>query len=75
MDIMLSEKQSTVIQIIPEDAAEEAELSFRFTKEEHALSWWEAMRMHYPAMNLVSQIRSVRATERSLLTDISRQLF
>lgn len=78
---MFSEKQSIVIQTIPEDAAEEAELSFRFTKEEHALSWWEAMRMHYPAigwglfMNLVSQIWSVRATKRLLLADISRQLF
>jgi hypothetical protein len=58
---MFSEKQITVVQSIPEDATEEAELSFQFTKEEHALSWWDAMRMHYPAigwglfMNLVSR--------------------
>ncbi|KAJ5902963.1 hypothetical protein N7504_005346 [Penicillium tannophilum] len=62
---MFSEKQSIVIQTIPEDAAEEAELSFRFTKEEHALSWWEAMRMHYPAigwglfMNLATILKGI----------------
>ena len=62
MNIMFSEKQTTVVQSISEDAIEEAELSFRFTKEEHALSWWDAMRLHYPAigwglfMNLVSQL-------------------
>jgi hypothetical protein len=59
---MFSEKQTTVVQSISEDAIEEAELSFQFTKEEHSLSWWDAMRLHYPAigwglfMNLVSQL-------------------
>lgn len=58
---MVSEKQTTVVQYIPEDATEDAELSFEFTKQEHALGWWDAMRLHYPAigwgifMNLVSE--------------------
>jgi hypothetical protein len=58
---MFSAKQTTVVQSIPEVATEEAELSFQYTKEEHALSWWDAMRLHYPAigwglfMNLVGQ--------------------
>src|SRR2546423_434697 len=50
MNIMFSEKQTTVVQSISEDAVEEAELSLQFTKEEHALSWWDAMRLHYPAI-------------------------
>lgn len=58
---MVSEKGATVVQSLPADSAEEAELSFQFTKEEHALGWWDAMRMYYPAigwglfMNLVSE--------------------
>jgi hypothetical protein len=58
---MGSEKQSTVVQAIPAEATEEAELSFQFTKQEHALGWWDAMRLHYPAigwglfMNIVSR--------------------
>ncbi|KAJ5297856.1 hypothetical protein N7508_008105 [Penicillium antarcticum] len=62
---MFSEKQNTVVQVISEDAAEEAELSFQFTKEEHALSWWDAMGMHYPAigwglfMNLATILKGI----------------
>lgn len=50
-----------MIQSLPADSTEEAELSFQFTKEEHALGWWDAMRLYYPAigwglfMNLVSE--------------------
>lgn len=59
---MVSEKQGTVVQSISADAREEAELSFEFTKQEHALGWWDAIRLYYPAigwgifMNLVSKL-------------------
>lgn len=58
---MVSEKRETVVQAIPAEATEDAELSFQFTKQEHALGWWDAMRLHYPAigwglfMNIVSE--------------------
>lgn len=61
---MGSQKRATVVQAIPAEASEEAELSFQFTKYEHALGWWDAMRLHYPAigwglfMNIVSQEKS-----------------
>jgi hypothetical protein len=57
---MGAEKGTTVVQSLPVEATEEAELSFQFTKQEHALTWWDAMRLHYPAigwglfMNMVS---------------------
>ena len=57
---MGAEKGTTVVQSLPAEATEEAELSFQFTKQEHALGWWDAMRLHYPAigwglfMNMVS---------------------
>lgn len=59
---MVSEKQGTVVQCVSADASEEAELSFEFTKQEHALGWWKAIRLYYPAigwgifMNLVSKL-------------------
>jgi hypothetical protein len=58
---MVSEKQTTVVEYISSSDREDAELSFEFSKQEHALGWWDAMRLHYPAigwgifMNLVSQ--------------------
>lgn len=58
---MVSGKRATVVEAIPAEATEQAELSFQFTKQEHALSWWDAMRLHYPAigwglfMNIVSE--------------------
>ena len=58
---MVSVKRATVVEAIPAEATEEAELSFQFTKQEHALGWWDAMRLHYPAigwglfMNIVSE--------------------
>ncbi|KAJ5244286.1 hypothetical protein N7489_004382 [Penicillium chrysogenum] len=47
---MGAEKGTTVVQSLPVEATEEAELSFQFTKQEHALTWWDAMRLHYPAI-------------------------
>lgn len=61
---MGSSKGATVVHAIPAEASEEAELSYQFTKQEHALGWWDAMRLHYPAigwglfMNIVSQARA-----------------
>ncbi|KAJ5111278.1 hypothetical protein N7532_001813 [Penicillium argentinense] len=62
---MVSEKHVTVVQHIPADASEEAELSYQFTKEEHVLGWWDAMRLHYPAigwgilMNLATILKGI----------------
>jgi hypothetical protein len=58
---MEAEKGTALVQSLPAEVTEEAELSFQFTKQEHALGWWDAMRLHYPAigwglfMNTVSQ--------------------
>lgn len=63
---MVSEKQGTVVKYISSDGSVDARLSFEFSKQEHALGWWDAMRLHYPAigwgifMNLVSEIISYR---------------
>lgn len=63
---MVSEKQTTVVRYISADGSEDAELSFEFSKQEHTLGWWDAMRMYYPAvgwgifMNLVSEVIACR---------------
>ncbi|KAJ5183092.1 hypothetical protein N7492_000708 [Penicillium capsulatum] len=62
---MVSEKVVSVVQSLPAESTEEAERSFQFTKEEHALGWWDAMRLYYPAigwglfMNLATILKGI----------------
>ncbi|KAJ5762961.1 hypothetical protein N7533_001642 [Penicillium manginii] len=62
---MVSEKQTTVVEYISSSDREDAELSFEFSKQEHALGWWDAMRLHYPAigwgifMNLATVLKGI----------------
>ncbi|KAL4897114.1 general substrate transporter [Aspergillus ambiguus] len=60
-----SEKSATVVHSFASSDAEEAERSFRFTKDEHHLRFWEAMRRYWPAvgwglfMNLATVLKGI----------------
>ncbi|KAJ5974414.1 hypothetical protein N7481_011624 [Penicillium waksmanii] len=45
---MEAEKGTKVVQGLPAEATEEAELTSQFTKQEHALGWWEAITSTLP---------------------------
>ncbi|KAI9368654.1 general substrate transporter [Aspergillus egyptiacus] len=56
----------SLVQVLPADAdSQEAELSYEFTKDEHHLRFWEAARLHWPAlawglfMNLATVLKGI----------------
>ena len=67
------EKRQTVVQVLPDGVSDEAEFAQEFTRKEHALGFWEAMRRHWPAvawasfMNLVGNYY-ICSVEEQLLT-------
>ncbi|GAQ42875.1 hypothetical protein AtubIFM55763_009303 [Aspergillus tubingensis] len=59
------EKRQTVVQVLPDGVSDEAEFAQEFTRKEHALGFWEAMRRHWPAvawasfMNLATILKGI----------------
>lgn len=50
-DNMGADKEVRLVHVLPADAnLREAELSFEFTKDEHALTFFAAARRHWPAL-------------------------
>ena len=48
---MGTDKEISLVQVLPADAdIAEAELSYEFTKDEHNLTFWAAVRRHWPAL-------------------------
>ena len=58
-------EKEVLVQALPADRSDEAELSFQFTKEEHAQGWREAMALYWPAigwglfMNLATVLKGI----------------
>lgn len=69
------DKRHTVVQAIPVGVGDEAEFAQEFTRKEHALGFWEAMRLHWPAVAWASFMNLVRefcSLEKQLLTSHRR---
>ncbi|KAL4966616.1 putative MFS alpha-glucoside transporter [Aspergillus stella-maris] len=63
---MGTDKEISLVQVLPADAdIAEAELSYEFTKDEHSLTFWAAVRRHWPAlgwgmfMNLATVLKGI----------------
>ncbi|KAL4950220.1 general substrate transporter [Aspergillus filifer] len=63
---MGADKEISLVQVLPADAdIQEAELSYEFTKDEHTLTFWAAVRRHWPAlgwgmfMNLATVLKGI----------------
>ncbi|KAL2832611.1 general substrate transporter [Aspergillus cavernicola] len=61
-----SEKEVRLVHVLPADTdLHEAELSYEFTKDEHKLTFWDAVRRHWPAltwgmfMNLATILKGI----------------
>jgi hypothetical protein len=58
-------KNNTVVETAPSSLAVEAEKSAQFTEYEHSLGFWEAVKLHWPAVawavfiNLVRYVDSI----------------